>query len=176
MKSMPCPFASDWQHHSYICFWTFWVRSLTMCSHARRRPLTCKAVEKQKRVPNAIKNSSRLVTGAAASQIIHFLLAGLTLAACSKVLLIKSCGGLSHGGWRSRYHCNRESAAQDGPNDFPPLLASSVFGLIKTWCTSNWISDHAAGIDEFSKNNFVLKCVDPYLKTSIYGSVDNTKR
>ena len=48
-----------------------------MCSHARRRPLTCKAVEKQKRVPNAIKNSSRLVTGAAASQIIHFLLAGL---------------------------------------------------------------------------------------------------
>ena len=60
-----------------------------MCYHARRRPLTCKAVEKQKRVPNAIKNSSRLVTGAAASQIIHFLLAGLALAACSKVLLIK---------------------------------------------------------------------------------------
>ena len=51
-----------------------------MYSHARRRPLTCKAVEKQKRVPNAIKNSSRLVTGAAASQIIHFLLAGLALA------------------------------------------------------------------------------------------------
>ena len=113
------------------CFWTFWVHSLTMCSHAQRRPLTCKAVEKQKRVPNAIKNSSRLVTGAAASQIIHFLLAGLTLAACSKDLLIKSCGGLSHGGWRTRYHCYRESAAQDGPND---QLSSSFKGQLISKC------------------------------------------
>ena len=151
MKSMPCQFASNLTASFLYCFWTFWVHSLTMCSHARRRPLTCKAVEKQKRVPNAIKNSSRLVTGAAASQIIHFLLAGLALAACSKVLLIKSCGGLSHGGWRSRYHCYRESAAQDRPNSW---LSSSFgffsFWLIKTWCTSNWISDHVAYIDEFS--------------------------
>ena len=129
MKSLPCQFASNLTASFLYCFWTFWVRSLTMCSHARRRPLTCKAVEKQKRVPNAIKNSSRLVTGAAASQIIHFLLAGLALAACSKVLLIKSCGGLSHGGWRSRYHCYRESAAQDGPNG----QLSSSYSFFSFW-------------------------------------------
>ena len=101
-----------------------------MCSHARRRPLTCKAVEKQKRVPNAIKNSSRLVTGAAASQIIHFLLAGLALAACSKILLIKSCGGLSDGGWRSR-HQGLESRQHNMGRiaDFLPLSAFPVFDL-----------------------------------------------
>ena len=37
-----------------------------------------------------------------------------------------------HGGWRSRYHCYKQSAAQDSRMaDFPTLLAFSVFGLQK---------------------------------------------
>ena len=59
---------------------------------------------------------------------------------------------LYHGGWRSRYHSYRKSAAQDGPNG---RLYSSFsfffrFWLIKAWCASNLISDLAARIDEFS--------------------------
>ena len=38
---------------------------------------------------------------------------------------------LVHGGWRSRYHCYRHSAAQKGQNVSPPYLISSVFDLYK---------------------------------------------
>ena len=58
----------------------------------------------------------------------------------------------SHGGWRSRFHCYSQLAPQDGLNG---RLSSSFsffsFWLIKTWCTSKQISDHASRINELHK-------------------------
>ena len=55
--------------------------------------------------------------------------------------------------------------AQDGPNG---RLSSSItffsFWLIKTWCTSNQISDHSVRIGEFSWHNFISKICGPIIK------------
>ena len=70
-----------------------------------------------------------------------------------------------HGGWRSRYRCYKQLTAQDGPNGG---LSSSItffsFLFIKTWCTSNQISDHSAHIDEFSWHNFISKICGPIIR------------
>ena len=52
-----------------------------------------------------------------------------------------------HGGLRSRYHCYRQSAAQDGPNGTLP----SSFIFFSFWLMKNEkISGHVEGINEFS--------------------------
>ena len=39
-----------------------------------------------------------------------------------------------------------------------------MFLTNKPWCTSNWISDHEAWIDEICLHNFVLKMCGPIIK------------
>ena len=67
--------------------------------------------------------------------------------------------------WRSICHCYWQSAAQDRPNG---RLSSSFsffsFWLIKTWYTSNEISDHAAPIDKFSYHNSIQKIYEPIIE------------